>query len=152
MNTQGEIEGDMVRVDVICVAGDAVRWVEIDRAGKVIFVKDAAGTGEWKGKHMEKGEREAALAPGGVGPRLGYRLGSDEGGVQEPDPASETDRDEVGRGTRGRDDELGGPARERPVDRLLEPPPCRLMPQSLARPRLMGGAREILHRNTSRVQ
>ena len=34
-------EGDMVRVDVICVAGDAVKWVEIDRAGKVIFVKDA---------------------------------------------------------------------------------------------------------------
>ena len=34
-------EGDMVRVDVTCVAGDAVKWVQIDRAGKVIFVKDA---------------------------------------------------------------------------------------------------------------
>jgi len=34
-------EGDMVRVDVICVTVDAVKWVEIDRAGKVIFVKDA---------------------------------------------------------------------------------------------------------------
>jgi len=46
-------EGGKVRVDVVCVAGDAVKWVEIDRAGKLIFVKDAAGKGEWKADPQE---------------------------------------------------------------------------------------------------
>ena len=46
-------EGGMVRVDVTCVAGDAVKWVQIDRAGKVISVKDAPEKGEWKADPKE---------------------------------------------------------------------------------------------------
>ena len=45
---------DGVRVDVYCVAGEAVKWVEVDHAGKVLSVKDATEKEPGWGKEEPK--------------------------------------------------------------------------------------------------
>ncbi len=78
-----------------------------------------------------------ARLQGGAGQGLGHRLGPHRSHVQEPDPASETPRHEMGRTPRGSDHESDGDVRERPEDKLLVRRPQtkgRMMPKKMVTP------------------
>lgn len=130
---------DLHRMCGLRVSKERLRQITEREGARIVRLQENAGlTPSWSGGDAHTSTPTAQnttrvyVGADGVGVRMGHRIGTDRGHVQESHPETETNGDEVGCRERRRDQESDRPAEKRIVASLLGHPKGRLMPESVA--------------------